>query len=83
MIFTVVWMPTALSKLADLWIHAVDRNAVANAANVIDSRLKNDAHLEGQPFFGQRTLAVPPLAVTFEASLDDRLVTVAEVKLIT
>jgi len=80
MIFTVVWMPTALNKLADLWVHAANRKVVADAANAIDRQLKTNAHLRGQRFFGKRTLAVPPLVVTFDVSLDDRLVNVVEVR---
>jgi hypothetical protein len=80
MIFTVVWQPTARNRLAELWIKAPDRQAVADAANAIDRLLRTDAHLRGRPFFQQRVLAVSPLAVTFEVSVSDRLVTVAEVR---
>ena len=33
--FTVLWMPVAEQRLAHLWITAVDRNAVARAADTV------------------------------------------------
>jgi len=64
-IFTVVWLPEALDDLADLWTKATDRQALTDAANAIDRRLRSDADAQGQPFFGRRLLVVAPLAVTF------------------
>ena len=80
MIFTVVWLPAALGKLAGFWVNGPDRQAVADASNEIGRLLRIDAQARGLPFFERRMLAVAPLAVTFDVSLDDRLVTVADVK---
>ena len=77
--FTVVWTPEARNDLAELWLAFPDRKAVQNVADTIDSGLRDDAHLQGREFFGERLLGVPPLNVTFSVSLEDRLVTIAQV----
>jgi hypothetical protein len=77
MSYTVVWLPPAEQDLADLWIQAGDRNAVTAAADEIDHRLKYDPLGEGEARAGQtRILFVPPLAVLYDVSEPDRLVTV-------
>lgn len=80
MIFTVVWLPSAQDELIDIWLTSNDRQSVTEAANAIDQHLRRDAHQRGQPFFGRRILAISPLLVNFTVSLDDRLVTVAQVQ---
>ena len=82
MIFTVVWLPAAQQRLAELWLQASDRRGITDAANAIDRRLRTDADSAGQPFFEGRVLVVPPLVVTFRVSLDDRLVSVMEVQMV-
>jgi hypothetical protein len=46
--YTVVWKPAAEVELADLWISATDRSAIAAAANEIDARLKLAPHTVGE-----------------------------------
>jgi hypothetical protein len=82
MIFTVAYAPTAEVELTEAWIHAADRKVVENASNLVDRLLRVDAHLRGQPFFGDRIFVLSPLAVTFSVSVDDRLVTVLQVQMI-
>ena len=77
MIYTVVWMPDALDDLADIWNNATDRAAVSAASNTIDARLRRDpyGHSESRTDHS-RIMIVPPLAVTYDVSDDDCLVTV-------
>lgn len=80
MICTVVWDPDAENELADLWVHAPDQQAIADAANRIDALLRVDPHLQGVPLAGtRRVLSVPPLGIIFEVSIPDRLVRVLAV----
>ncbi len=77
--FTVVWTASTQDDLAALWLSAAQRDVVQRAADDIDRRLRTDAHLLGQPFFEDRVLVVPPLAVAFSVSMADCLVTVWQV----
>jgi hypothetical protein len=77
--YTVVWMPQAQDELAQIWIDAADRQAVTNAAPVVDRTLRTDAHRQGRPLGGDRVLSVPPLAVVFSVSQADRMVHVYQV----
>ena len=77
--FTVVWTASTQDDLAALWLSATNRSVLQRAADDIDRRLGTDAHRQGRPFFEDRILVVPPLAVAFSVSLPDRLVTVWQV----
>jgi hypothetical protein len=66
--YTVTWLPTALDELAVIWNSAVDRQAVADAANAIDRDLARDAHAKGQDFITYRVMDVAPLQVNFTVS---------------
>ena len=46
--YTVVNAPVADDQLAEIWLRAADRQAVADAFDRIESSLKHDAHLQGQ-----------------------------------
>lgn len=75
--FTVIWRPTALKRLAETWNSGPDRSAISAAANAIDSALKQDPLSQGESRFGNtRILIHDPLAVYFDVSVDDCLVTV-------
>ena len=77
MTYTVVWRPPAQNHLATLWTSAPDRSQVAAAADAIDAILRVDpfAYSESRSD-ASRIMIVPPLAVAFDVSEDDRLVTV-------
>lgn len=78
--YTVVNAPVADEQLADVWLKAVNRQDVADAFNSIESSLKRGAQLQGREHpNGWRVLIVPPLAVTFCVSIDDRLVKILSV----
>jgi hypothetical protein len=78
--YTVVWKPEAEEELARLWTGAGDRGAVAAAADQIDTSLQWDPESQGESRSGaNRIMIVPPLAIHFRVSADDRLVYVLEV----
>lgn len=78
--FTVVNAPIADHELANIWLKATDRQAVADAFDRIESALKNDPQSQGREHSGGwRVLVVPPLAVAFRVSEDDRLVRIISV----
>jgi hypothetical protein len=78
--YTVVWIPSALSELADLWNHAHNRQEITDAADTIDSILRANPYVDSESREGNlRILFVPPLAVLFDVSDPDYLVTVRAV----
>jgi hypothetical protein len=75
--YTVVWLPAAEDDLAILWINAPDRAAVSAAANSIDTQLRRDPYAMSQARSGRkRIMKMPPVAVAFDVSDPDLLVTV-------
>jgi hypothetical protein len=83
MTFTVVWLDSAASELAVAWLTAKDRAVVTAAARNIDQRLRDSPESAGEAREGiRRILFAGPLAVTFEVSINDRLVRVLDVWLI-
>jgi plasmid stabilization system protein ParE len=80
MIFTVIWKKTAENDLATIWTSAVNRRAVARAADMVDAELRRDGHTKGESRSGEdRVLIVPPLGVLFEARESDRTIEVLSV----
>lgn len=77
---TVIWHPAALDQLAEIWTRASDRQAVTNAAGLIDEVLSVDPSVKGNDFYGDRILVEAPLAVTFTVRPDDRTVVILEVR---
>jgi hypothetical protein len=75
--FTVTWKPTAVNKLAELWEEAVNRAAVSDAANSIDSLLsKSPTEVGESREENTRFLYVAPLAIYFDVFPQDRKVSV-------
>jgi plasmid stabilization system protein ParE len=80
MTYSVLWVPAAERKLAELWTDAARRRGVSDAANAIDVRLRNAPLDAGESRErGRRILLVPPLGVKFEVLPVDRLVHVLDV----
>jgi hypothetical protein len=77
--FTVVYLPSAQDELMELWMTAPDRAEVSRAANRIDQLLRKRPLESSQPFGERRVMFEKPLAVMFSVSIDDCLVTVAQV----
>lgn len=77
--YTVTWHPQAQDELARIWLEAVDRQAVTDAANEIDRQLTTSPEAKGVEFYGDRLFVAAPLAVTFMVSSDDCLVQILQV----
>lgn len=64
---TVIWSPDALNQLTELWLNALDRDAVTSAVEQIDRVLSGNPKAQGESRFGdRRVLIVPPLVVAFD-----------------
>ncbi len=75
--WTVVWNPAAEADLAELWIAAPDQIAVTQAANLMEHRLHRDPYTFSESREeNSRVMFEPPLAISYDVSDDDRLVTV-------
>lgn len=80
MTYTVVWIKLAQGELANLWTNSTARQDVADAADRIDSILRLHPYEYSESRDGDlRILFVPPLAVLFNVSDDDCLVSVRAV----
>ena len=78
--YTVLWSPEAEKRLAALWLAALDRKALTDAANAIDRLLANDPDRlsESRPDT-TRIFFMPPLGVLFHVEAPDRTVSVLKV----
>jgi hypothetical protein len=65
--------------LAEIWLAAIDREAVRQAADEIDLLLATSSRVRGWDQQGVYELTLWPLHVTFEVSPDDRKATVQNV----
>lgn len=75
--YTVTWTPSAEQDLAALWNAAPDRQAVADAADEIDTSLARDPFGQSESRGGQtRFLFAPPLAVLYDVDQAARSVRV-------
>jgi hypothetical protein len=79
--YTVAYGPLAEEQLARIWLDANDRSAVTEASHALERLLRHDPDRLGEPDErGWRILVEPPLTITFEVSVDDRLATVLSVR---
>jgi len=83
MTYTVVWVPSAERRLAELWNQATDQQAITDSSNRIDDELKVDADRKGIPFGRFRAYYDDPLAVLYEVDPGNCMVRVVVVKRIT
>lgn len=73
--YTVVWRPFAERTLTNLWIDSKDRQAITNAADTMDTLLRNDPLSVGESRDdGVRLLYVAPLAVYYDVFPQDQSV---------
>jgi hypothetical protein len=77
--FTVVWDDAALNELAQVWMASPTRDAVTDAAGRVDLLLADDPDLQGQEFYGDRLLSVPPIQIVCRVEPDDRIARVLAV----
>ena len=79
MTFTVIWLPDALNRLADVWTTYPNRAAVTAAADRIDARLAADPLAEGESRDEEdRVTFDPPLRVLVRVNVAAREVYVTE-----
>ena len=79
--FTVVFQPDALDELMRLYLVATDAAAVEQAANRIDHVLGHYPEIAAPDANGLRQYTVPPLAVSYNFSPDDCLISVVQIQL--
>jgi plasmid stabilization system protein ParE len=73
----VVWRPTAEATLAQIWTDATDRQAVTDAADLLDAMLGTSPGAVGESRAGDtRILTVMPLSIYYDVHEEDRLVAV-------
>jgi hypothetical protein len=77
--YTVTWVAAASDELARIYNHPLDRQAVSDAANLIDRELREDPDRKGRVFGNTYFFRAPPLVVAFDVSLDGCLVRVLQV----
>ena len=79
--FTVVWHKLARDELAEIWLDATDRRAIAAAADAIDLLLATDADDKGEEVSTRlRMLSMPPLDVLLSVRELDRIAKVIAVR---
>lgn len=78
--FTVTWHPDEENRLAEIWMQAGDRSAVAAAADRVDRELNPDGDQKGTPLVDDvRLLVVSPLAVIYQVLEEDRQLKVLQI----
>ncbi len=77
--YTVTWLSAASSELTRLYNQPLDRQAVTDAANLIDRELKIDPDQKGRVFGGIYFYRAPPLVVAFKVIPADCLVRILQV----
>lgn len=77
---TVLWSAQAEVSLASLWVDAAQRRLVSQAADEVDSLLREQAARIGESRSdGTRILFIPPLGACYEIFAEDRQVVVWDV----
>jgi hypothetical protein len=69
----------AEADLAAIWLRTTDRQAVTEAAYLIDQLRSRDPLSQGEEFYGDRLLVALPLAVTYSVNEPDRTVQILQV----
>ena len=77
MTYTVEWLPAAEDDLARIWTAAVDRKAITDAANAIDTLLERDPYSRSESRSDQaQIMFMLPLGVLFDVDETRRVVSV-------
>jgi hypothetical protein len=75
--FTVTWRPDAEQDLAQLWVDATDKHAVADAADHLDAALRRNPFSVGESRGGDERVAFyGPLGFLFEVFTERQAVVV-------
>lgn len=81
--FTVLWDPSVVNDVANLWMSSKDPGEIQRAADFFDLVLRHEADRRGIPYGrGERLLTHGPLAASFVVSMDDRIARITQVWLI-
>lgn len=79
--FTLIWKQSAEDQLTEIWLSSDDRDSVTAATLEVDRLLSRDPDLQGESrSANERILVELPLIVTFEVNVDDRKVTIINVR---
>ena len=79
--FTVVWLPAAQDRLAELWVDSSERHAVSLAANTIDRSLGQDPYAAGESRSGNERICIElPLAALYRVIEADMKVEILDVR---
>jgi mRNA-degrading endonuclease RelE of RelBE toxin-antitoxin system len=79
--WTVVYLPSADSDLADIWMDSSNRQAVSDAADIIGTELSRRPLDVGESREGKMRLIIQlPLIVFYDVVPDDLKVTVWHIK---
>lgn len=78
--FTVVLLPSVEDKQIELWLNAMNRKAVSDAANWIERQLKNDPLTKVTAVDDFYFIRRDPLVALCKISIDDRLVTIVDIR---
>jgi hypothetical protein len=78
--YTVVWLPRAQGALANLWMHSLDQQEVADASDRLDADLIEEPDKKGSPFGKFFVREDAPLSIMYHVDPDDRMVRVITVK---
>lgn len=75
--WTVVYLNSADERLVNIWMNAPDQAEVTRAADLIDRRLRRDPYAFSESREANlRIMIEAPLAIGYDVSDDDRMVTV-------
>ena len=91
--FTVTWTDEASNALAELWLSADPkrRKHISRCADFLDRELRRDAHLKGAVLPGHapsrvlgspKDFLLPLVAVLYDVSVDDCMVSVAGLRIL-
>ena len=78
--YTVVWLNDALNELAQIWLDAIDREAISSAAHLIDQQLSEEPKAKGA-YLSESLwrFEALPLSVYFTVRDADRQVEISNV----
>jgi hypothetical protein len=65
--------------LTEIWLASSQQETIAQATNDVDRLLATAPLAQGEEFYGERILVVPPLAVTYTIRENDLLVQILQV----
>ena len=77
--YTVIWKPSALQKLAQIWLSARNRDDVSHAVSDIEQHLARNASAAETYLAGTRLIVRPPLVIVYEIDHGDCKSTIVNV----